>query len=392
MSFFERVELAPVDPILGLVQAFKEDVRPHKVNLGVGSYRTAALSPFIFTSVKQAEHQLWEEELDKEYLPIEGQRDYLNLSHQLVFNTPLTEKVAVMQALGGTGALRLAGQFLKNIGLGRIYIPEPTWGNHRRIFMHAGLQVETIPYYDRLRHSFDYASYLQALQLLPERSIVLLHASCHNPTGLDPSAEQWNKILEVIQKRHIFPLFDMAYQGFGKGLDADAAVVRLFKDAGVEMAVAVSYSKNFGLYAERTGVLFFLCKENRDKERVLSQIKVLIRGNYSNPPAHGVKIIKKILQNKELTASWKTELEGMRLRIGKMRKTLVVALQKKVPTMGIESIAQAQGMFAFTGLSSAQVDTLISKYSIYMTQDGRINLAGLNDTNLEYVVEAISKI
>lgn len=389
MSFFERVQIAPPDPILGLAQAFLADQRSCKVNLGVGSYRTEALAPFILSSVKEAESRLLSEEKNKEYLPIEGDNAYLALSHQLVFGSPLSEEVVACQTVGGTGALRLGGQFLVNTGLKKIYIPTPTWGNHHRIFTHAGMDIEEIPYYDSINNKFAFDKFMQALKTMPEGSLILLHGSCHNPTGIDPTLEEWQKILQKIKERRLFPIFDVAYQGFGEGIEKDVTALRLFKDNNIEMAVTVSYSKNFGLYGERVGVLFFICKEKAQKESVLSQIKVLIRGNYSNPPCHGAKIVKEILQNESLRLIWLKELEMMRIRIASIRQAFADALEAKHVSIEFGHIKKARGMFAFTGLRSEEVRKLIEEYGIYMSSDGRISLAGLNNENMPYVVEAI---
>lgn len=392
MSFFERTPLAPIDPILGLAQAFKEDPRPIKVNLGVGSYRTAALTPLILTSVKESEKKLLLNEKSKDYLPIEGDREYLKLSYELLFGRPLSEEVGAAQTVGGTGALRIVGKFLESSGLKKIHIPTPTWGNHRRIFTHAGLEVEEMPYYDDKKHLFDFANFILSLEKMKGGSVVLLHAVCHNPTGIDPTLEQWKKILEKMKERELFPFFDIAYQGFGKGIEEDAEAIRLFREASIPMAVAMSYSKNFGLYGERVGALFFICKESGERERIMSQIKVLIRGNYSNPPLHGAAIVREILHNPSLKALWLEELDAMRSRIDLMRNSFTKALEKNSNDATFSHIAKSQGMFAFTGLAPRQVEQLIMKYGIYMTNDGRINLAGLNDDNIGYVVKAINLI
>ena len=378
---FEKTLLAPPDPIFGLQAAFQADPRPHKINLSVGVYKDRALKTPILHVVKKVEGDLLHKESSKEYLPIDGDKQFLEHSGKLVFGAEWDKRIAAVQTVGGTGALRIGGDFLKQEGMESIYLPQPTWPNHPAIFKRCQLRVETYPYYDRERQQLD----LSYFEQLKENSVVLLHACCHNPTGIDPTMEQWEKLSKLFHAKKLFPFFDFAYQGFGRGLEEDAASVRLFTKAGHEMFVACSYAKNFGLYGERVGVLYAVTKTEERREKVQSQLKVIIRANYSNPPKHGALIVKEILGTPALKKEWEEELHGMRTRISMLREQFV----KKT---GFGFLKSRVGMFSFCDLSPQQVKRLCDEFAIYMTSDGRINIAGLNEDNLDYVAESIVRV
>ncbi len=390
MRFFDTVEGAPLDAILGLNIMFAADNRTNKVDLGAGVYKTADRKPLILKSVKKAEDWLVENEMSKDYLPIDGLPDYVNLTKELVFgkNDP---HIYGAQTVGGTASLRLAASFLKERGLSTIYIPNPTWPNHERIFQHAGLIVKNYPYYDKKTKNFDYAGLFEALDQMPERSIVCLQVCCHNPTGLDPDSDQWIEMCNLIKRRGLFPFFDFAYQGFGEGIVEDRKALEPFLNHDLEFAVSVSHAKNFSLYAERCGCLFFACHTAQEAKNVGSQLKLIIRGMYSNPPCHGARIVTTILQDEALTALWEKELQHMRERISGMRSLAVKKLQERLGST-FDFLSVQKGMFSYTGLSETQVEQLISLYAIYLPIDGRINVAGLNEANIDYVTGAISDV
>lgn len=392
MVFFEAVEQAPIDPILGIAQAFAADPRANKINLGIGVYRTEDLQPLVLQTVKEAEKILLDRALYKEYLPIEGDKPYLEGVFDLIFGDSIPkENVASLQSIGGTGALRIGAEFLKKNGVETIYLPDPTWDNHRRIFTHAGLKIATYPYYDKARRGFDFAAMMRALFHMPKKSAVLLQGCCHNPTGIDPTFEEWKEIADAMQRHELLPFFDFSYQGFGKGIDEDASAIRYFAKEGMECVVASSYSKNFGLYAERTGALFFLCKTAEEATKVASQAKVIIRGIWSNPSCHGARIVATILNQSDLKSRWIKEVDAMRQRIVSMRQALILELAKRGKTE--YAILRKQiGMFSYTGLSQKAVEKLISDYAIYLPLDGRINIAGINTQNIEAIADAIAAV
>lgn len=390
MHFFESVEPAPPDPILGINISFAADNRDSKVNLGAGVYKTADLKPLILPVVKKAESLLLASELSKDYLAIDGMPEYIASTRHLVFGKQSgDDRIYGAQSVGGSGALRVGGAFLREIGLANLFVSDPSWDNHQRIFTHAGLKVDTYPYFDSKKHRFDFERFMEKVKMMPKKSVLVLQACCHNPTGFDPTQAQWKEILDIIKKREIFPFFDFAYQGFGEGIEEDAASIRLALENEMDFAVAVSHSKNFGLYAERTGVLFFICRGLQEAKRIGSRLKVLIRGLYSNPPCHGARIVQTILASPELKAVWETQVNQMRARIVEMRNRLANELQKKSGNSQFDFLSKQKGMFSYTGLSKEQVDRLIGDYGIYLPKDGRINIAGLNTSNIGYVVDAI---
>ena len=386
MRYFKDLEREPADPILGLNQSFAADLRSLKVNLGAGVYKTEDLKPYILKTVKKAEARLLENEKSKDYLPIDGSAEFVRLTKELVFGAagPL-DRIYGAQATGGTGALRVGGAFLRQAGFKTIYLSEPTWDNHYRIFSQAGFTVLRYPYFNKQINGFDCTQMVDAIDKMDKGSALLLQACCHNPSGCDPTLIEWEILFQKMREREIFPFFDFAYQGFGEGLDRDAHALRAFMQSGIECIIAASYAKNFGLYAERCGVLFVACQDPEEVERVGSKIRVIIRGFYSNPPCHGARIVEEILGDLRLREEWERELSGMRGRISEMRSALARGLNK-------DFLAKQKGMFSYTGLSDVEVEQLAASYGIYMPHDGRINVAGLNADNLSYVIDAILKI
>ena len=388
MKFFDTVEMAPPDPILGLNSAFKADPRSNKVNLSIGAYKTGDLQPLVLAAVRKAEEQILTEGMDKEYLSQEGNPEYVKRSIRLVFDTE-QDNIFGSQAPGGTAGVRLAAEFLAQIGSQVIYIPDPTWANHNQVFTRAGLEVEAYPYYDAERREFTKSRMVEAITSIPSGSPILLHACCHNPTGLDPTPADWEEISAVIKRQELLPVFDFAYQGFGRGIDADAMAVRHFLVDGHQMLVANSYSKNFGLYGERIGGFYVVTTDAASAERVRSQVMRIIRANYSNPPLHGSRIIAMVLASDTLRQEWETELTVMRERISGMRKALAEGLNAGSSSVDFSFMYRQNGMFSYSGLSKTAVDQLREKYAIYMPTNGRLNVAGLSPKNLDYVVEAI---
>ena len=388
MNFFDTVEMAPPDPILGLNTAFKADPRSNKVNLSIGAYKTDDLQPLVLAAVKEAEQQILTEGMDKEYLSQDGDPEYVKHSIRLVFDTE-QDNIFGAQAPGGTAGVRLAGEFLAQIGSQVIYIPDPTWANHNQVFARAGLEVASYPYYDAEHREFTKSRMVAAIQSIPSGSPILLHACCHNPTGLDPAPADWKEISTAIKVQGLLPVFDFAYQGFGRGIDEDAMAVRHFVAEGHQMLVANSYSKNFGLYGERIGGFYVVTADAAAAERVKSQVMRIIRANYSNPPLHGSRIIAKVLAADPLRQEWETELAVMRDRISGMRKALAEGLNAGGSSVDFSFMHKQNGMFSYSGLSKTAVDQLREEYAIYMPTNGRLNVAGLSPKNLDYVVAAI---
>lgn len=392
-SFFEQMTEAPPDPILGISLRYNQDTRTTKVDLGAGIYKSADLKPYILRCVKQAEQQILEDETSKNYLPIDGLDRYIVQTKELVFG-PLAQdrRIYGAQTTGATTALSVGGHLLKELGLGTIYLPSPTWPNHKRIFNYANLTTQTYPYYSQEKQGLDFTALIQAIEAMEEKSVLLLQACCHNPTGCDPTQQEWETLCAIIAKKRIFPFFDFAYQGFGEGLEKDAAPLRLFLDKNLEFAAAISHAKNFGIYAERCGALFVVCSEEKIAKRVASRVKVIARGFYSNPAVHGARIVATILQDAALKMQWQEELNSMLMRIQGMRKSLTEELQRLMGPSAFRFLFSQKGMFSYTGLSAEQVERLIAEYAIYLPSDGRINVAGLNDKNLSYVARSIAAV
>jgi aspartate/tyrosine/aromatic aminotransferase len=368
-----------------LTHAFLQDERKNKVNLGVGLYKDAELKTPILQAVKKAEMQLLQTEKSKEYLPIDGDLLYLQETGALVFGKTLWhqegKRIASFQTLGGTGALKVGAAFLQEELNQPIWIPTPTWPNHRGVFTSARLKVDVYPYYDFPR--LDFEKMVSFLKKLPPKSIVLLHACCHNPTGCDPTVAEWKILSTLFCKYQLIPFFDLAYQGLGEGLEEDATPLRHFLTSGLEMVVAVSHSKNLSLYAERVGALFVVSASEPIKTAIVSRIKQIIRTNYSNPPLHGAKVAALVFGDVALRKLWERELSEMRNRLIEMRTLLAQRLS-------CPALQQGKGMFGFLELTPKQVDRLMTEYGIYMPSDGRINMCGLNANNIDYVVDAIN--
>lgn len=396
MGFFEHVTLATPDAIFGLMQEYNADKRPGKINLTVGLYKDEKLMTPVLNSVKKAEEELLASEKSKEYLPLDGDRAYLEGAGELIFGefwAQSKERIAKAQAVGGTNALRIGGELLFHEKVAEtIHIPDYTWPNHKAVFVRAGLKVEIYPYYNRTEHALNFEKMMSYFSALPPRSAVVLHACCHNPTGMDLSLEEWKKLSALFLSKRLIPFFDMAYQGFGRGLNEDAEAVRLFAKEGHEMLVAYSFSKNFSLYAERAGVIFIIGDSHKTSSHLVSRLITTIRPNYSNPPLHGAKIVATILNSPKLRKEWEQELNEMRGRIDEMRTSFATKLMKKAPKVDFSFLKERRGLFFILGLNEVQVDRLRTESKIYMTRDGRINVAGLNHANLDYVVDAISNI
>jgi aspartate/tyrosine/aromatic aminotransferase len=394
---FEKIEMAPADPILGLTDAFKKDTNPQKVNLGVGVYKDEEGKTPILNSVKAAEKIILAEEKTKSYLPIDGSPQYRKLVQQLIFtennNLIKTGKIATVQTPGGTGGLKVASDFIKKFyPNAKIWLSNPTWANHNKIFAAAGLETASYPYYDAETNQLNFDGMYKTLSSLSENDIVLFHACCHNPTGTDISTSQWKKLATLTEKCKFVPFFDFAYQGFGDGIDEDAEGLRIFADKVDSFLVANSFSKNFGLYNERIGALSVICQNKEEADKVLSQLKICARTNYSNPPSHGAAIVSTILSSQDLKMVWTGEVKEMCNRINSFRKLLVENLKTHGCTRDFQFLNTQKGMFSYTGLSKEQVRELRSKYAIYFVDSGRINVAGLNNDNIDYVCKAFADI
>jgi aspartate/tyrosine/aromatic aminotransferase len=396
MPFFNDIPQLPDDPILGLPIAFAADPRPNKINLGVGSYKTAEGYPLVLNSVRKAESLLVQKHLTKEYLPIEGDAEFLRYALQLLLGTESnlwqSGRFFAAQTVGGASALRIGGEFLAKLVSKTIFLSQPSWSNHKSIFEKSGLNVGSYPYFDPKTHLLDYQGMLEAIKNMPPGSVILLHGCCHNPTGIDPTFEQWKELSNLIKKQRLIPFFDIAYQGFGQGLDEDAQSIRYFINEGHEMLIAYSFSKNFGIYGERVGFLTVISSQADQVPRIGSQIKNLIRGNYSNPPLHGARIVSTILKSHELTLEWTTELGNMCERVKEMRKALIAALLVHGQDRNFTYMHQQNGLFSFSGLNPEQVQALRKEKAIYMPSNGRINIAGLNTQNVSYVAEALLSV
>jgi aspartate/tyrosine/aromatic aminotransferase len=395
---FDSLPLAPPDSILGLTEAFKQDPNPRKINLSVGVYKDEQGNTPILTCVKEAERRLLAGEKNKGYLPIEGHAEYAARVQELLFGSGhevLTSKRAVTaQTPGGTGSLRVAADFLKkHFPAAKVWQSKPTWANHPAIFAAAGQKVETYPYVDATGRGLDFAAMLAGLAQIPAGDIVLLHACCHNPTGIDPTPDQWRQIAQVVHERGLLPLVDFAYQGFGDGLTEDAAGLRALAQPGKELLVCSSYSKNFGLYGERVGALTVVAANADAAQRALSQVRISIRTNYSNPPTHGAAIVAAVLSDAALRQQWEQELAAMRDRIHKMRRLFVETMKRKAPKQDFSFLISQKGMFSFSGLSNLQVDELRSKHAVYVVGNGgRINVAGMTEGNMDALCSAIAAV
>ena len=397
MSLFSPVEMAPRDPILGLNEAFNADPRTEKVNLGVGVYYDENGKVPLLRAVQAAEEARVAEHAARTYLPMEGLAPYDVAVQKLLLGADsallASGRLVTAQSLGGTGALKLGADFLYRQADKRLVaISDPSWENHRSLFETAGYEVVTYPYYDPATHGLNLQGMLQGIEALPEGSVVLLHACCHNPTGVDLSADQWKQVIDVVRKRNHVPFLDIAYQGFGDNLEDDALAVRLFAEAGLPCLIASSFSKSFSLYGERVGALTLITETPEEGERVLSQLKRVIRTNYSNPQTHGAKVVAAVLNNAELHAMWVEELAEMRVRIKQMRHALADKLRAAGVQQDVSFIEQQRGMFSYSGLSREQVARLAEESAIYAVGSGRICVAALNHGNIDLVANAMAKV
>jgi aspartate/tyrosine/aromatic aminotransferase len=394
---FEVLELAPADPILGLSEAFERDPNPAKINLSVGVFTDEQGVTPVLKCVKRAEERLLRQETTKSYLSIAGLAEYDQLVQQLVLGHEhpalRAGRVATIQTPGGTGALRVAADFIhQHFPQSTLWCSRPTWVNHPKVFEAAGVRVESYPYLDAAARSLDFAAMMEQLRQLAPGDIVLLHGCCHNPSGVDPTPEQWEQIASLLAERRLLPLVDFAYQGFGTGLDADAEGLRRVATAVDELLVASSFSKNFGLYRERVGALSVIARDRGRAEAVLSHFKSCVRANYSNPPAHGAAVVETILQDPGLRALWDEELAAMRTRINGMRRLFVETMRKYVPDRDLSFLLPQQGMFSFSGLRPEQVDRLREEYAIYIVRSGRINVAAITPRNVEPLCRAVAAV
>ena len=394
---FENVAMAPPDAILGLTEAFNSDPRQDKINLGVGVYKDENGATPILGSVKQAEARLLDEETTKSYLPMPGAPEYaaavqgllLGRDHAVV----AAHRAVTVHTPGGTGALRVAGDFIKQaFPTARIWVSDPTWANHKGVFGAAGLDIRTYPYYDQDRKCLAFEAMMGALEDVPATDVVLLHACCHNPTGMDPSIEQWQAIARAAKTKGFVPFVDFAYQGLGDGVDEDASGLRTLCGTCPELLVASSFSKNLGLYRERTGALTLVAGSEDAAQRCFSQLKICIRRNYSNPPAHGGAIATTVLNDPELRTLWEGEVKDMRDRINGMRRLFVETLEAKGVDQDFSFITRQRGMFSFSGLNKEQVDRLREEHAIYIVASGRINVAGMTPGNMDRLCEAVAGV
>ncbi|AYQ39076.1 aspartate aminotransferase [Burkholderia aenigmatica] len=397
MSLFSAVQLAPRDPILGLNEAFNADARPTKVNLGVGVYTNEEGKIPLLRAVREAEKVRVEAGLPRGYLPIDGIAAYDAAVQKLLLgnDSPLIAagRVVTAQALGGTGALKIGADFLRTVNPNvKVAISDPSWENHRALFEAAGFEVVAYPYYDAATNGVNFEGMLSALNSYAAGTVVVLHACCHNPTGVDLTEAQWQQVVDVVKARNLVPFLDMAYQGFGENIEADAAAVRLFAAADLNAFVSSSFSKSFSLYGERVGALSIITSSKEEATRVLSQLKRVIRTNYSNPPTHGGAVVAAVLASPELHASWVQELGEMRDRIRAMRNGLVERLKASGVDRDFSFINEQRGMFSYSGLTSAQVDRLRDEFGIYAVGTGRICVAALNTRNLDAVANAVAAV
>ena len=397
MSLFSSVEMAPRDPILGLNEQYAADTNPQKVNLGVGVYFDDNGKLPLLQCVQAAEKAMMDKPTPRGYLPIDGIAAYDNAVKALVFGADsqvvTSGRVATVQAVGGTGGLKIGADFLKRLNpQAKVLISDPSWENHRAIFQNAGFEVASYRYYDAANRAIDFDGMIADLNAAAAGTVVVLHACCHNPTGYDITAAQWDKVIEVVKAKNLVAFLDMAYQGFGHGIAEDGAVIGKFIAAGLNIFVSTSFSKSFSLYGERVGALSVVATDKEEASRVLSQLKVVIRTNYSNPPTHGGAVVAAVLNNPELRALWEKELGEMRVRIKEMRQKLVDGLKAAGVKQDMSFITTQIGMFSYSGLSKDQMVRLRSEFGVYGTDTGRMCVAALNSKNIEHVCASIAKV
>ncbi len=397
MSLFSAVEMAPRDPILGINEAFAADTNPNKVNLGVGVYYDDNGKLPLLQCVQAAEKAMMDKPSARGYLPIDGIAAYDAAVKSLVFGAdsePVTSgRVATVQAVGGTGGLKIGADFLKHLNpQAKVLISDPSWENHRALFTNAGFAVDSYPYYDAEKRGVNFEGMLAALDAAPAGTVIVLHACCHNPTGYDITSAQWDQVVAVVKVKGLVPFLDMAYQGFGYGLTEDGAAVQKFVAAGLTCFVSTSFSKSFSLYGERVGALSVLCDNKDEAARVLSQLKIVIRTNYSNPPIHGGAVVAAVLGNPEWRVLWERELGEMRVRIKSMRQKLVDGLKAAGVKQDMSFITTQIGMFSYSGLTKDQMVRLRTEFGVYGTDSGRMCVAALNSKNISHVCESIAKV
>jgi aromatic-amino-acid transaminase len=396
-SLLAGIEMAPRDPILGISEAFAADPKPDKVNLGVGIYTDDGGKVPVLECVRRAELKLGEAPLPRSYLPIDGLPTYDRAVRELLFGKDhravREERVVTVQTLGGTGGLKVGADFLRRISPGtRVWVSHPTWENHPALFEFAGFTVNTYPYYEAATHDINFDAMVNALGKLSAGSIIVLHACCHNPTGVDLSDAQWQSVIEIVNQRGLIPFLDIAYQGFAENLETDAVVVRRFAEICPVVLVSSSFSKSLSLYGERVGAFSLVASDAGEATRALSQIKRVIRTNYSNPPTHGGQTVATVLTTPELRALWEQELRQMRDRIKLMRHQLVEKIHALRPDINLDFVIRQRGMFSYSGLTKAQVDKLRTEHAVYAVDSGRICVAALNSKNIDYASRAIASV
>lgn len=394
---FENVKIAPPDPILGLTETFKADPNPDKINLSVGVYKDSTGKTPVLATVKEAEKRILEQEDSKGYLPMTGEPVYCAQLQELLFGEGheiiASKRAATAQCPGGTGALRVVGDYLQFVHPGAsIWLSDPTWANHNTIFEAAGLKCEKYAYRDPKTNGLDFDAMYESIKKIPQGDVILLHGCCHNPTGIDPTSEQWSKIGDLLAKQGVLPLVDFAYQGLANGIEEDREGLLELTKKVKQMFICSSFSKNFGLYRERTGALTVVGDDKEQADTVMSQVKLRIRYNYSNPPSHGGQIVAVVLSDKELKAQWIEEVADIRERINEMRHMFVKTLKEKGVKQDFSSIINQRGMFSFSGLTKDQVNRLRDEYSIYIVGSGRINVAGMTPDNMDRLCEAIKSV
>uniref|UniRef100_D3TM62 Aspartate aminotransferase n=1 Tax=Glossina morsitans morsitans TaxID=37546 RepID=D3TM62_GLOMM len=398
-AWFNSVKMGPPDAILGVTEAYKRDTNPNRINLGVGAYRDDHGNPWVLPSVRMAEERVVSKKLNKEYATILGIPEFYNKAIELALgknSQVLQEKRnATAQGISGTGSLRIGSAFFNKFwdGNREVYVPNPTWGNHIPLFEHAGLTIKKYRYYDPKTCGLDFKGCLDDIKQIPEKSIIILHACAHNPTGVDPNKEQWCELSKLIKERNLYPFFDMAYQGFASGdMDRDAQAIRIFESEGHQYCLSQSFAKNMGLYGERAGAFTVACANKDEADRVTSQLKILIRALYSNPPIHGARIAGEILNDPELYGIWLKDVKLMADRIIGVRSQLKENLIKNGSTRSWDHITNQIGMFCYTGMKADQVERLSKEFSIYLTKDGRISMAGVTSKNVEYLAKAMHEV
>jgi aspartate/tyrosine/aromatic aminotransferase len=394
---FDHIEPAPPDPILGLTEAFRKDPNPKKINLSVGVYQDSNGATPILESIRRAGRFVLERQKTMSYLPIPGSPAYGHAVQQLMFGAghevETSGRAATSHTPGGTGALRVAADLIhQQMPKSTVWMTQPTWPNHPQIFAAAGVPTKSFPYFDAKANALAFEDALSAIEKIPKGDVILLHACCHNPTGIDPTPEQWKKLAEAVYGAGLLPLLDFAYQGFADGIEQDALGLRAFTSPKAELIVCSSFSKNFGLYCERVGALTVVAKDKTAADTVQSQVKVCIRSNYSNPPAHGAELVTTVLGDAELRKLWEQEVAQMRGRINGMRELLVKTLKAKGVPGDYSFITRQRGMFSFSGLTPPQVEALKQKYAIYVVGSGRINVAGITEQNVGPLCEAIADV